>query len=70
LVRPEFLRHNPKEQTLLIDALAYYLECNGSFDRVFLNLDAYFDQKVKDQRKFMRVLLVSLMKYKAQSQNS
>ena len=67
LVRPDFLCHSPKEQILLIDSLAYFLGCDDSFDRVFLSLDTYFDQKVEDQRRFMRVLLASLMKYRAEA---
>ncbi|MBA1380407.1 hypothetical protein FHK92_21815 [Pseudomonas brassicacearum subsp. neoaurantiaca] len=67
LIRPDFLCHSSKEQILLIDTLAYFLECDDSFDRVFLNLDTYFDQKVEDQRRFMRVLLASLMKYRAEA---
>ncbi|MFL6534848.1 MAG: hypothetical protein ACJ8G8_16135 [Pseudomonas sp.] len=67
LIRPDFLYHTSKEQGLLIDTLAYFLGCDDSFDGVFLNLDTYFDQKVEDQRRFMRVLLASLMKYRAES---
>ncbi|MBC3366535.1 hypothetical protein HU806_25980 [Pseudomonas sp. SWRI154] len=67
LIRPDFLCHSSKEQILLIDTLAYFLGCDDSFDRVFLNLDTYFDQKVEDQRRFMRVLLASLMKYRAEA---
>lgn len=67
LIRPDFLCHSSKEQILLIDTLAYFLGCDDSFDRVFLNLDTCFDQKVEDQRRFMRVLLASLTKYRAES---
>jgi hypothetical protein len=48
LLRPDFLCHSSEEQILLIDTLAYFLGCDDSFDRVFLNLDTYFDQKVED----------------------
>ncbi|AOS41749.1 MULTISPECIES: hypothetical protein [Pseudomonas] len=67
LIRPEFLFHSPKEQILLINTLSYFLENGDSFDRVFLNLDTYFDDDVNDQRQFMRVLLASLMRYQAES---
>ena len=67
LIRPEFLFHSPKEQIFLIHTLSYFLENGDSFDRVFLNLDTYFDGDVNDQRRFMRVLLASLMRYQAES---
>ncbi|WP_434703466.1 hypothetical protein J3P85_21545 [Pseudomonas sp. Z1-12] len=67
LIRPEFLFHSPKDKILLINTLGYFLENGDSFDRVFLNLDAYFDDDVNDQRQFMRVLLASLMIYQAES---
>ncbi|WHS58933.1 hypothetical protein [Pseudomonas sp. G2-4] len=68
LIRPEFLFHSPKEQNLLINTLSYFLENDDSFDGVFLNLDTYFDSDVNDQRRFMRVLLASLVRYQAESQ--
>ncbi|QGA51508.1 hypothetical protein [Pseudomonas brassicacearum] len=67
LIRPEFLFHSQKEQVLLINTLSYFLENGDSFDRVFLNLDTYFDDVVNDQRQFMRVLLASLMRYQAEN---
>lgn len=67
LIRPEFLFHSSQEQVLLINTLSYFLENGDSFDRVFLNLDTYFDDVVNDQRQFMRVLLTSLMRYQAES---
>ncbi|AVU74870.1 hypothetical protein [Pseudomonas rhizophila] len=70
LVRPEFLFHSPKEQVLLINTLNYFLESGDSFDRVFLNLDTYFDDDVNDRRRFMRVLLTSLIRYQTESQKS
>lgn len=67
LIRPDFLYHNSKEQGLLVDTLAYFLECGDSFDRVFLNLDTYFDQDIYDQRHFMEVLLNCLRGYQSES---
>lgn len=70
LIRSEFLSHSPMEQILLINTLRHFLKSDESFDRVFLNLDTYFDDDVNDQRQFMRVLLASLMRYRAESQKS
>lgn len=67
LIRPEFLFYSQKEQVLLINTLSYFLENGDGFDRVFLNLDTYFDDVVNDQRQFMRVLLASLMRYQAEN---
>ena len=67
LIRPEFLFHSSEEKIMLINTLSYFLDSGDSFDRVFLNLDTYFDDVVNDQRQFMRVLLASLMRYQAES---
>ncbi|WP_434700348.1 hypothetical protein [Pseudomonas sp. D1-1] len=69
LVRPEFLFYSPKERILLIDTLSYFLENNDSFDRVFLKLDTYFDEDVRDQRRFMQILLNSLIRYRSEIEN-
>jgi hypothetical protein len=69
LIRPEFMHHTPKEQALLIDTLEHFLKGGDSFDRVFLTMDTYFDDDVHDQRRFMKILLNSLIKYKSQIKN-
>lgn len=67
LIRPEFLIYSQGEQVLLIDTLDYFLGVNDSFDRVFLNLDTYFDEDVKDQRRFMKILLGCLRRYHSEA---
>lgn len=65
LVRPEFFLYALQERNLLINTLDHFLASGDSFDYVFRNMDAYFEDDVKDQRQFMRVLLDSLNKYQA-----
>jgi hypothetical protein len=38
----------------------------NSFDEVFSKMDTYFDDDVKDQRQFMKVLLGCLERYQSQ----
>ena len=70
LIRPEFFLYNPQERKLLVNTLNHYLANGDSFDYVFLNMDTYFDEDVKDQRQFMRVLLESLKRYQAEGVNN
>jgi len=66
LLRPEFLIYSKKERQLLIDTLVHFLDCGDSFDGVFSKIDTYFDDGVKDQRKFMEVLLSCLHRYQSE----
>ena len=67
LLRPEFFHYSEKERVSLIETLAYFLEKNDSFDGVFSKMDTYFDEGVKDQRQFMKVLLERLRFYQSES---
>lgn len=67
LMRPEFLIYSENERQLLIDTLVYFLGINDDFDAVFSKIDTYFDEDVKDQRQFMRVLLECLMRYQSEA---
>ena len=66
LMRPEFFIYSQKERLLLIDTLEYFLDCGDDFDGVFSKIDTYFDENVKDQRKFMMVLLSCLQRYQSE----
>lgn len=66
LVRPEFFSYNLKERDVLVYTLRYFLEAGDDFNYVFSNMVAYFDDDVKDQRQFMRVLLNCLERYQAE----
>jgi hypothetical protein len=65
LLRPEFFIYRADERQWFIDTLVYFLEANDSFDGVFAKMTTYFDEDVKDQRKFMEVLLGCLQRYQA-----
>lgn len=66
LLRPEFFIYTENERQLLIATLVHFLELDDNFDRVFTKIDTYFDDDVKDQRKFMLVLLDCLRRYQAE----
>ena len=66
LLRPEFFIYTENERQLLIATLVHFLELGDNFDRVFTKIDTYFDDDVKDQRKFMFVLLDCLRRYQAE----
>lgn len=66
LMKPEFTAYSDSDRVWYIDTLAYYLEGEESFDSVFEKLTTYFDDEVKDQRKFMRVLLECLLRYQSE----
>ncbi|WP_055128490.1 hypothetical protein [Pseudomonas mediterranea] len=70
LVRPEFFFYAPQERNLLVDTLSHFLANGDSFDYVFQNMDTYFDDDIKDQRQFMRVLLSSLNRYQAEANSA
>ncbi|AXP04689.1 hypothetical protein DZG01_17595 [Pseudomonas fluorescens] len=67
LVRPEFFYYNLKERDVLVRTVRHFLESGDNFDYVFSNMVAYFDDDVKDQRRFMKVLLNCLEKYQAEN---
>ncbi|CAH0125425.1 hypothetical protein ABH908_000859 [Pseudomonas frederiksbergensis] len=66
LLRPEFFIYSEQERISLIETLSYFLEVGNSFDEVFSKMDTYFDDDVKDQRQFMKVLLGCLGRYQSQ----
>lgn len=66
LLRPEFFIYSEQERISLIETLSYFLEVGNSFDEVFSKMDTYFDDDVKDQRQFMKVLLGCLERYQSQ----
>jgi len=66
LLRPEFFIYSEQERISLIETLSYFLEVGNSFDEVFSKVDTYFDDDVKDQRQFMKVLLGCLGRYQSQ----
>ncbi|EJM83804.1 MULTISPECIES: hypothetical protein [unclassified Pseudomonas] len=70
LLQPEFFIYSEKERRLLIEALSYFLERGESFDEIFLKMDTYFDDEVRDQRQFMTVLLNCLERYQSQGNDS
>ncbi|MGE8069290.1 hypothetical protein [Pseudomonas sp. NPDC089569] len=63
VLKPEFFAYEERGRENLISTIAYYLNKNDSFDRVFERMTTYFDDEVLDQKKFMRVLLVCLQRY-------
>ncbi|WP_028622610.1 hypothetical protein [Pseudomonas sp. Ant30-3] len=67
LLRAEFFIYTENERQLLIATLVHFLELGDNFDSVFSKMDTYFDDDVKDQRKFMSVLLDCLRRYQAES---
>lgn len=63
VLRPEFFAYEQKGRETLINTVAYFLNKNDSFDRVFERMTTYFDDEVVDQAKFMKVLLMCLQRY-------
>ncbi|QIB07307.1 hypothetical protein GZ982_22085 [Pseudomonas fluorescens] len=70
LLKPDFLAFQFHERAWFIEKLSFYLAAGDDFNELFSRLTTYFDDDIKDQRQFMRVLLASLMKYQAESQKS
>ncbi|WP_433784895.1 hypothetical protein [Pseudomonas frederiksbergensis] len=66
LLRPEFFIYSEQERILLIETLSCFLEVGNSFDEIFSKMDTYFDDEVKDQRRFMTVLINCLERYQDQ----
>jgi hypothetical protein len=66
LLRSEFFIYSEQERIALIETLSYFLEVGDSFDEVFSKMDTYFDDDVKDQRRFMTVLIGCLERYQNQ----
>ncbi|QXI19150.1 hypothetical protein [Pseudomonas hamedanensis] len=67
LLKPEFLCYTYRERTSLADTVAHFLGEEDSFDRVFERMTTYFDEDVRDQRRFMSVLLECLTRYQAEA---
>ena len=70
LLKPDFFGFQFHERAWFIDKLSFYLAAGNDFDELFSRVTTYFDDDVKDQRRFMRVLLASLIRYQAESQKS
>lgn len=70
LLQPEFFIYSEEERISLIGALSYFLERGGSFDEIFLKMDTYFNDEVRDQRQFMTVLHSCLERYQIQGDDS
>lgn len=66
LLRPEFLSYTENERNLFIATLVHFLDVGDNFNGVFSKIDTYFDEEVKDQRRFMSVLLECLRRYQAE----
>jgi hypothetical protein len=67
LLKPDFLVYRPDERQWFIDTILYYLGVGENFDEVFTRVDTYFDDEVKDQRRFMKVLLDRLKCYQLEN---
>ncbi|MDZ5431232.1 hypothetical protein T3H00_00930 [Pseudomonas fluorescens] len=63
VLKPEFFSYEQKGRETLINTIAYFLNKNDNFDRVFERMTTYFDDVVVDQAKFMRILLECLQRY-------
>lgn len=70
LLRQEFFIYSEQERIRLIETLSYFLEAGDSFDEIFSRMDTYFDDDVKDQRRFMKVLINCLERYHNQGNGS
>ncbi|MNV20848.1 hypothetical protein D3C71_1117690 [compost metagenome] len=67
VLRPEFFAYEQKGRETLINTVAYFLNKNDNFDRVFERMTTYFDDEVVDRAKFMKVLLMCLQRYQKES---
>ncbi|VVN47517.1 hypothetical protein PS662_06017 [Pseudomonas fluorescens] len=70
LLRPEFFIYSEQERSLLVKTLSHFLENGENFDEIFSKMDTYFDDEVKDQRQFMKVLFNCLERYQNQGSGS
>ncbi|WP_130907328.1 hypothetical protein [Pseudomonas sp. Sample_16] len=63
VLRSEFFAYKQKGREMLVDTIAYFINENDNFDRVFERMTTYFDDDVVDQSRFMKVLLGCLKRY-------
>lgn len=66
LMKPEFTSYSESDRKWYIDTLTYYLDAGESFDSIFDKITTYFDDEVEERRKFMRILLLCLLRYQAE----
>jgi hypothetical protein len=67
LLKPDFLVFQSHEREWFIERVSFYLDEGSSFDEIFSKITTYFDDDIKDQRRFMRVLLSCLNRYHSES---
>ena len=70
LTKPEFLRYKNDERSWHIKTLQHFLATEESFESVFYLFDTHFADEISDKRKFMKVLLESLLSYEAEANSS
>ncbi|WP_434580185.1 hypothetical protein J3P95_18275 [Pseudomonas sp. Z5-35] len=63
LLKPDFLIFKSHEREWFIEKITFYLAKGENFDEVFSKITTYFDDDVKDQRRFMGILLDCLIRY-------
>ncbi|WP_419711355.1 hypothetical protein [Pseudomonas sp. NFX224] len=63
VLKPEFFAYEQKGRENLINTVAYFLNKDDNFDRVFERMTTFFDDEVVDHTKFMSVLLACLQRY-------
>nr|WP_256669359.1 hypothetical protein [Pseudomonas sp. C2B4] len=63
VLRSEFFAYEQTGRETLINTIAYFLNQDDDFNRVFERMTTYFDDDVVDQRKFMMVLVSCLRRY-------
>ncbi|MBC3366537.1 hypothetical protein [Pseudomonas sp. SWRI154] len=63
LLTPDFLAFQGHEREWFIEKISFYLESGSDFDEIFSKITTYFDDDVKEQRRFMKVLLGCLRRY-------
>ena len=63
VLRSEFFEYQQKGRGAMVSTISYFLNQNDNFDRVFERMTTYFDDKVVDQTRFMKVLLGCLQRY-------
>lgn len=63
LLKSDFLVFKPHEREWFIERISFYLEKGADFDEIFSTMTTYFDEDVKDQRRFMKILLGCLRRY-------
>lgn len=67
LTRPGFIKYKSNERRWHINTLQHYLATEENFESVFYLFDTYFTDEISDKRKFMKVLLESLLSYDAEA---